>query len=278
MDKEVNQIEILETLEAAAKLELSKILQPLLETTTWILNHAPWVVEISKSKTQTVLMRVQHMLLKHALTSLRATALLLVRGYTAQAATVASGLFETRLYSNYILDDESRAVKFINHSNSQEFVWRPNQMIRFEAEQNLHRADKNSKTVALKQEIDLIGASYLFLCSLKHGNPIPLRHVIGGRDRIVGPAFADGGFPVMALPDTRPDDNIVKAVILTAANNATFFTMRNAGLTANDESDFSDKWFKDLKHQWTKSVQDHRAALDGLGKMPFPTIPKQNGG
>ena len=123
--KEVNQIEILERLEVAAQLELSAILQPLLTQTNWILNHAPWVVDISKGKTQTVLIRVQHALLKHALTSLRATALLLVRGYTAQAATVASGLFETRLYSNYILDDETRAVQFIKHTNSQEFVWRP---------------------------------------------------------------------------------------------------------------------------------------------------------
>jgi len=274
MEREINQTEILETLESTAQLELSKILQPLLETTTWILNHAPWVVEISKNKTQSILMRVQHMLLKHALTSLRATALLLVRGYTAQAATIASGLFETRLYSNYILDDEARAVQFINHTNSQEFVWRPNQMIRFEAEQNLQRVDKTSKTVTLKQEIDLIGASYLFLCSLKHGNPIPLRHVVGGRDKIIGPAFADGGFPVMALPDTRPDDNIVKAVVLTAANNSAFYTMRNTGLTVNDVSDVSDKWFGDLMHQWSKSVKEHKDALDSLGKMPFPTIPK----
>jgi hypothetical protein len=274
MEREVNQADVLETLESAAQLELSKILQPFLETTTWIHNHAPWVVEISKNKTQTVLTRVQHMLLKHSLTSLRATALLLVRGYTAQAATVASGLFETRLYSNYILDNEPRALQFINHSNSQEFVWRPNQMIRFEAEQNVQKADKTNKTVTLKNEIDLIGASYIFLCSLKHGNPIPLRHVVGGRDRIIGPAFADGGFPVMALPDTRSDDNIVKAVVLTTANNSTFYTMRNTGLTVNDESDAADKWFRELMGRWSKSVQEHKDALDSLGKMPFPTIPK----
>lgn len=274
MKRKVNQADVLETLESAAQLELSKILQPFLETTTWILNHAPWVVEISKNKTQTVLMRVQHMLLKHALTSLRATALLLVRGYTAQAATVASGLFETRLYSNYILDDEPRAIQFINHSNSQEFVWRPNQMIRFEAEQNIQKADKINKTVTLKNEIDLIGASYLFLCSLKHGNPIPLRHVVGGRDRIIGPAFTDGGFPVMALPDTRSDDNIVKGVVLTTANNSTFYTMRNTGLIVNDESDVADKWFRELMYRWSNSVQEHKEALDSLGNMPFPTIPK----
>jgi hypothetical protein len=274
MEREVNQADVLETLESAAQLELSKILQPFLETTTWIHNHAPWVVEISKNKTQTVLTRVQHMLLKHSLTSLRATALLLVRGYTAQAATVASGLFETRLYSNYILDNEPRALQFINHSNSQEFVWRPNQMIRFKAEQNVQKADKTNKTVTLKNEIDLIGASYIFLCSLKHGNPIPLRHVVGGRDRIIGPAFADGGFRVMALPDTRSDDNIVKAVVLTTANNSTFYTMRNTGLTVNDESDAADKWFRELMGRWSKSVQEHKDALDSLGKMPFPTIPK----
>ena len=274
MEREVNQAEILETLELAAQVEISKIIQPLLETTTWILNHAPWVVEISKNKSQTVLMRVQHMFLKHALTSLRATALLLVRGYTAQAATVASGLFETRLYSNYILDDEGKASQFISHTNSQEFVWRPNQMIRFEAEQNLQRVNKASKPADIKKEIDVIGASYLFLCSLKHGNPIPLRHVVGGRDKIIGKAFNDGGFPVMALPDTRPDDNIVKAVILTAANNSTFYVMRNTGLTVNDESDISDEWFKGLMSQWSNSVTKHKETLDGLGEMPFPTIPK----
>ena len=81
----------------------------------------------------------------------------------------------------------------------------------------------------------------------------------------------------MALPDTRPEDNIVKAVILTAANNSAFFVMRNTGLTVNDESDVADKWFKDLKRQWSKALKEHKNALNGLGEMPFPTIPKQKG-
>ncbi len=274
MEREINQIQILEALETAALPELSKVLQPLLDSTAWILNHSPWVVEISKNRIQTVSMLVQHMLLKRALTSLRATSLLLVRGYTSEAAAIASSLFETRLYSNYILDDDSLAERFTKHSNSQEFVWRPNQMIRAEAEQNLRRANKQGNSSVLKKEIDLIGASYLFLCSLKHGNPIPLRHVVGGRDDIVGPAFTDGGFPLMALPDTRPEDIIVKAVILTAANNSAFYTMRNAGLTANDESDKADKWFKELLKRWSQSSKEHKDALDRLGYMPFPTIPK----
>jgi hypothetical protein len=274
MMKEVNQMQVLEALEAAALPELSKVLQPLLNSTVWILNHAPWIVELSKGKSQTISMRVQHMLLKYALTSLRATALLLVRGYTAQGATIASSLFETRLYSNYILVDETRADQFIKHTNSQEFVWRPSQMIRSEAEQNFQRTKKLSDTSALKKEAELIGASYLFLCSLKHGNPIPLRHVVGARDNIVGPAFADGGFPVIALPDTRPEDNIVKAVVLAAANNSAFYVVRNTGLTVNDETDKADKWFRELKEKWSQSVKQHRDAMDGLGKMPFPTIPK----
>ena len=70
----------------------------------------------------------------------------------------------------------------------------------------------------------------------------------------------------------------MKAVVLTAANNSTFYVPRNTGLTLNDESEISDKWLRDLMHQWSKSVKKHKVALDGLGKMPFPTIPKQNGG
>lgn len=274
MEIEVNQMEVLEILETAARSELTKVLQPLLDTTVWILNHAPWVVEFSKNRTQNIAMRVQHMLLKHSLTSLRATALLLVRGYTAQAATVASGLFESRLYSNYILDDEARAQQFAGHSNSQDFVWRPTKMIRFEAEQNHVRVSKNSDSSALRQEIDLINASYIFLCSMKHGNPIPLRHVVGGRDNVVGPAFTDGGFPVMALPDTRPEDNIVKAIVLTVANNSAFYLIRNAGLTVHDESEDTGRWFRELSRRWSQSVQEHKDAMDGLGMMPFPTIPK----
>lgn len=265
-------MQVLETLETVASTELSRILRPFLDTTAWILNHAPCVVELSKNRTQSILMRVQHMLLKQALTSLRATALLLVRGYTAQAATVASGLFETRLYSNYIIDDESRAERFVRHSNSQDFVWRPNQMIRSEAEQNLRRANYQVDPSTLDREVEVIGASYLFLCSLKHGNPIPLLHTVGARDDIVGPAFADGGFPVMALPDTRPEDNIVKAVVLTVANNSTFYTTRNTGLTVNDESEDAQKWFQELMNRWTQAIKEHREAMDGLGDIPFPTI------
>jgi hypothetical protein len=272
MDRKIDQMQVLETLETVASTELSRILRPFLDTTAWILNHAPCVVELSKNRTQSILMRVQHMLLKQALTSLRATALLLVRGYTAQAATVASGLFETRLYSNYIIDDESRAERFVRHSNSQDFVWRPNQMIRSEAEQNLRRANYQVDPSTLNREVELIGASYLFLCSLKHGNPIPLLHTVGARDDIVGPAFADGGFPVMALPDTRPEDNIVKAVVLTVANNSTFYTTRNTGLTVNDESEDAQKWFQELMNRWTQAIKEHREAMDGLGDIPFPTI------
>jgi hypothetical protein len=274
MNKDIDQLEVLESLESDARIELTRILHPLLDTTIWILNHAPWVVELSKDRTQSISMRVQHMLLKLALTSLRATALLLVRGYTAQAAMVASGLFETRLYSNYILDDESKAEKFDNHANSRDFVWRPNQMIRFEAEQNLKRENRPFDSSSISEESELISASYLFLCSLKHGNPISLRHIVGGRDKIVGPAFTDGGFPVMALPDTRPEDNIVKAVVLTTANNSTFYVARNAGLTVNDESQQADKWFKELMSRWSQSFQEHKDTLDNLGMMPFPTIPK----
>lgn len=272
MDRDIDQMQVLETIETVARTELSRILRPLLDTTAWILNHAPWVVDLSKDRTQTILVRVQHMLLKQALTSLRATALLLVRGYTTQAATVASALFETRLYSNYIIDDESRAEHFARHSNSQDFVWRPNQMIRSEAEQNLRRANIQVDPTSLNREVELIGASYLFLCSLKHGNPIPLLHTVGARDDIVGPAFANGGFPVMALPDTRPEDNIVKAVVLTAANNSTFYTTRNTGLTLNDESEDAHKWFQELMNRWTQAVREHREAMDGFGYMPFPTI------
>lgn len=268
MEKKLDLLEDLESLEGEAVLDVSSALAPLLETTAWIVRNGPKVQQLFRGKEPTASLRVQVMLLKQALTSLRAVHLLVLHGYTAQAATVASALFETRLYSNFILDDDTKASEFLAHTNSEDFVWRPRRMIKFEAESNLRDEPELTMPAKLEHAIRVIGAQYIFLCSLKHGNPIPLRHLAGGRYR----SFRS---LVMALPDTRPADNVVKAVILTSANNSAFYTLRNAGFAAKDESEESSNWFSELAERWALSGRQHEEGLNGLGDLPFPTIMKR---
>ncbi|KJR45481.1 hypothetical protein UF75_4157 [Desulfosporosinus sp. I2] len=144
-------VDFLDEVESIAEENLKIVLSSILNGGNWLLRNAPDIVRFSKEKEQTLVQNVQHMLLKQALTSLRATNLLCLRGYTSQAASVASGLFELRLYSNFIGLENSRAEEFLNHSNSQDFVWRPKKMIRHEVESRIDLFSKNCDEATMKK-------------------------------------------------------------------------------------------------------------------------------
>lgn len=264
-------MDFLDEAENIAEENLKIVLSSVLNGSNWLLRNTPDVVLLSKGKEHTLVQNVQHMLLKQALTSLRATNLLCLRGYTSQAASVASGLFELRLYSNFIGLKNSRAEEFLNHSNSQDFVWQPKKMIRHEAETRINLFSEKCNEGTVKKATELINASYVFLCSLKHSNPIPLRHAVGARDNIIGSSFKDGGFPVISLPDTREEDNSTKATILVTANNSTFYITRNVMMSGKDDSAEWQSWFTTLNLKWDEVAKSSKLGLSNFGSLPFPT-------
>ena len=271
----INTDEFMDFLDGAeniAEENLKIVLSSVLNGSNWLLRNAPDVVLFSKDKVHTLVQNVQHMLLKQALTSLRATNLLCLRGYTSQAASVASSLFELRLYSNFIGLKNSRAEEFLNHSNSQNFVWQPKKMIRHEAETRINLFSEKCNEGTVKKATELINASYVFLCSLKHSNPISLRHAVGARDNIIGSSFKDGGFPVISLPDTREEDNSTKATILVTANNSTFYITRNVMMAGKDDSAEWQSWFTTFNLKWDEVAKSSKLGLSNFGSMPFPTI------
>lgn len=262
----------LNNIEMIAYNSLLNKLEPFIKVTDWLFSEAPKIVEIPKETNITTLKNVQHMFLKQSLCSLRTIVILFLKGYTSQAATIASSLYEVRLYSNYILDHIDRAEYFMKHSNSQDFVWRPKQMIRNEAQFNVDQM-ASTKILKLEDEIKLISSTYMFLCSLKHNNPIALRHTVGAKDDIVGASIING-FPVMVLPDTRDSDLPTKATVLIAAINSTFYVLRNVSLTVINNSGEYNEWIQKLFKEWNNAVDVAKEYLPKYGPLPFPTIPK----
>jgi hypothetical protein len=267
-----DDLRALEDMERAAEQKLTETLCPLLDITAWLLGYAPTVIQFTKRKTLHLPTLVQHMLLKQAMASLRATSQLLIRGYSSQAATIASGLYEIYLYSSYMLDDPAKAEQFLKHSNSQDFVWRPNEMIRHIAQKRLEQQGKNRDKAALKSAIEDINGAYIYLCSLKHSNPIPLRHVVAARVDEAG--LGEGQSQFAVLPDTRPEDNIVKIVILAEANMGTFLVTSNAANTAEGISLELVNWLRRLSQVQAQHVNIFNQLGDEFGPMPFPTIRK----
>ncbi|MGE6577409.1 DUF5677 domain-containing protein [Paenibacillus xylanexedens] len=268
----INMNTVLNNIEVIAYNSLVDKLEPFIKVTDWLFSEAPKIVEVTVEKNVTTLKNVQHMFLKQSLNSLRAIVILVLRGYTSQAATIASSLYEIRLYSNYILDHQDRAEYFMKHSNSQDFVWRPKKMIRSEAQFNVNQM-ANKATLNVDDEIKSINSTYMFLCSLKHNNPIPLRHTVGAKDDFIGASITDG-FPVMALPDTRDSDLPTKATVLIAAINSTFYVLRNVSLTVINDSGEFNEWIQKLFKEWNNAVDVTKENLPKYGPMPFPTIPK----
>lgn len=223
-------LETLEQLEETAQAELSEILSKPLRSAAWLLEHAQQIVTFLPEGSPTKAVVVQLGLLKQTLNSLRSTSLLLLRGYTSQAATVASGLFEIRLYSSHILNDDSRAKQFMEHTDRKRFVWRPSEMILSQAKRNLEQKGKQVSKEALDSAANGMELSYQFLCGFKHSNPLMLSHSLNAREGILGSIAPKDKYIVKALPDTRPKDNWVKAMVLSSAILSTFLVMLNNGL------------------------------------------------
>ena len=126
----------------------------------------------------------------------------------------------------------------------------------------------------IADETKLIHAGYLFLCALKHSNPIPLHHIVMGREPIVASAVKPQEYLVAASPDSREEDLPVKATILAISNNATFFVARNAGLTVWSPEEKYQGWIKELMDHWLEAVDISKSVMSKWPHMPFPTIPR----
>lgn len=265
-------------MEKNAEAELTPRLHPLLDISKDLINFLPTITSVTKRKSIddtsgffTALL--QHIFLRQALTCLRSITILLVRGYTVQAATLASSIFEIYLYSSYIGNDPEKAEKFRSHSNSQEFVWSPKSMIRYLAENSL-KAKKQSYTKdELEQETQTIDGPYIYFCSLKHNNPIPLWHNMSAK---MDEERLQAGAPkFMVIPDQRSEDDKPKIIILAESNQKTIEIAQNTLHLAETKGSTLASWEKTLQKINQRNLLAYQEMCCHSGPMPYPTVRKQ---
>ena len=145
-------------------------------------------------------MQYSGLLLKRVLTDLRVLWHNCVGGYTAQAATITTSLFENALAMEVIAGNPERA-KIISESEGGDLPWSVKQMASF------YEADRGYE----EDEKGFIYYNYRALCKIKHPTLPSLLHEAGSTKT------ADGKYVIMALPNKSAEDLGAKGVICAAA-------------------------------------------------------------
>lgn len=153
--------------------------------------------------------------LKKTLNDMRSAWLLLRVGYTSQAAAVVASLYENALTVSCLAGQENN-VRKLQKNKSGDLPWRPERLAknlasqwRDEYQEKGEKFDNDDYELAWRE----IYAGYKWLCKIKHPT--------------IGSALHDapstkvneGEYVVMAAPDIRPEDLVVKTTILTIAIN-----------------------------------------------------------
>jgi hypothetical protein len=148
--------------------------------------------------------------LKRSLNDLRGVWLMLERGYSSQAASIAASLFENALTAAVLassekLAEEARKTKYA------EIPWSPKQLTQLDARRGLDIQIKNGKKTTTKEYEDNWTISYYhykWLCQIKHPTWQSVYHDIKGT------RTAEREYAVRPGPNNVPEDDHIKACIL----------------------------------------------------------------
>ena len=116
---------------------------------------------------------------------------MLNRGYTAQAATISSALFENALAGQCISGSDKRANQ-LNSEGIGKVPWDVAAMYRIVA--------RIGNSAPLPTDWEPLYAQYVWLCQIKHPTMAQTIHDAGAT------ACGQSGYAVMALPDVRDED------------------------------------------------------------------------
>jgi len=154
--------------------------------------------------------------LKRSLNDLRAIWLLLLRGYTSSAAAVAASLFEHSLAVIAIVDSPEN-VAALNASPDRDLPWKPKELSQILAKR--WRRKEIAADSSRSDDYELVWresyGAYRWLCKIKHPTLSSTLHDTRATLR------EPGEYVVMASPDIRPADVVVKKMILGTSINHT---------------------------------------------------------
>ena len=181
--------------------------------------------------------------LKRALNDLRGIWLLLERGYSSQAASIAASLYENALTAAVIASSEKLATE-ARKTKYAEIPWTPKKLAQLDARRTLDVQAKNGKKTTAKEYEDAWTISYFhykWLCQIKHPTWQSVYHDVKGT--ITGKAE----YAVRPGPNNAPDDLQIKVCILGGSiakileATKSFFLALDADESSPEYSAFEDK-------------------------------------
>ncbi|MDN4618424.1 hypothetical protein QCD85_09970 [Paenibacillus sp. PsM32] len=155
--------------EDSNELYLQKELEPYIKGLIKCMEVVGMAVEahppIKLSQTSSSLKVVQTLLIKST-NDIRSLWILGAKGYSIQAATIASSLFESSIMINYIGDNDDLANEWIKHTNP---AGLPKKLGAYTEE--VFKKLVTDYDSATREQLDVYG----ILCRAKHGNPTLLK-------------------------------------------------------------------------------------------------------
>jgi hypothetical protein len=194
--------ERLVNLEAVAETTISKQLSqfeaPFRDT-----YEAAVIVPVLRAKGTAVIdVKCAALFLKRVLNDLRGVWVLLRKGYTSQAASVAASLYESALATICLTQSKENINAFLANPNG-EIPWRPMDM----AKMVVRGEGKTLESKDFEDGWRSLYAHYAWLCQIKHSTRDSVVHDTGAS------ALAERGYVVMALPNVKAEDIGVKAMV-----------------------------------------------------------------
>lgn len=165
------------------------------------------IVPVLRDEKRSLLdVRCAALFLRRVLNDLRAVWVLLRTGYTSQAAAVAASLYENSLAVGCLAATESNIAKFLQSENG-ELPWSPMQM----AKMTVESEGREVGTKDFENQWRALYAHYVWLCQIKHPTRQSVIH------DTVGSKLPCERYVVMALPNVKPEDVSVKAMVAIIA-------------------------------------------------------------
>lgn len=195
--------ERLDCLEAKATSAISKQLQGFALPFQEAYEAGALVPTLKPMSQPSVDLRCAALLLKRSLNDFRAVWLLLSKGYTSQAASVAASLYECALATVCLTLSEKNVQQYMSNPKG-EIPWSPMAMAKI-----VVRGTATNPITGKEFENNwrALYAHYVWLCQIKHSAHDSVLHDTSASN------FDGKGYAVIAIPNTEAEDAVVKASI-----------------------------------------------------------------
>jgi hypothetical protein len=171
--------------------------------------------------------------LKRALNDLRCVWILIERGYSTQAASVAASLYENALTAAILASDEKLAIE-ARKTKYAEIPWTPKQLAQLNARREIAFQEKTGKRSTNKEYEDAWTISYFnykWLCQIKHPTWQAVHHDVRGA------LVTENEYAIRPGPNNVKEDMQLKARILGVSVTQVFVASRSFVLALEcDES------------------------------------------